>query len=134
MGISNWALDPAKMNRAVHLHRPAPTERDLAYTARGMLRVDGDASADRRSKGAPDAVLPERLLRGLATAYTAVYENQKLPDFWGLREFYSLVKAVRHRSVGCLVVKPTFFYVKVLHTSTLNGTLSERIARCLFWL
>ena len=102
MGISNWALDPAKMNRAVHLHRPAPTWMDLAYTAKVMLQVDDGASAGRRSKEATDAVLPERLLNGLASAYTAVYHSQTLPDFWGLREFYSLVKAVRHRSVACL--------------------------------
>jgi hypothetical protein len=31
--ISNWALDPAKMNRAVHLYRPAPTVEDLSLTA-----------------------------------------------------------------------------------------------------
>eukprot|EP01052_Picozoa_sp_SAG31_P002291 SAG31_NODE_80_length_27188_cov_42.623869_6_plen_567_part_00 len=32
VGISNWSLDPAKMNRAVHLYRPAPTVEDLALT------------------------------------------------------------------------------------------------------
>ena len=29
VGISNWALDPAKMNRAVCLRRPEPKENDL---------------------------------------------------------------------------------------------------------
>jgi hypothetical protein len=38
VGISNWALDPAKMNRAVHLYRPAPTVEDLSLTAEGMVR------------------------------------------------------------------------------------------------
>ncbi|CAN0062103.1 unnamed protein product, partial [Sphacelaria rigidula] len=33
VGISNWELDSAKMNRAVHLHRPAPTVEDLTLTA-----------------------------------------------------------------------------------------------------
>lgn len=33
VGISNWSLDPAKMNRAVHLYRPAPTVEDLSATA-----------------------------------------------------------------------------------------------------
>jgi hypothetical protein len=37
VGISNWGLDPAKMNRAVHLFRPAPTTEDLAITAEGMV-------------------------------------------------------------------------------------------------
>lgn len=35
VGISNWELDSAKMNRAVHLHRPPPTVDDLALTAKG---------------------------------------------------------------------------------------------------
>jgi hypothetical protein len=38
VGISNWALDPAKMNRAVHIYRPAPTVEDLSMTAEGMVK------------------------------------------------------------------------------------------------
>lgn len=38
VGISNWSLDPAKMNRAVHLYRPAPTVEDLSNTAEGMVK------------------------------------------------------------------------------------------------
>ena len=37
VGISNWSLDPAKMNRAVHLYRPAPTVDDLSVTAEGIV-------------------------------------------------------------------------------------------------
>jgi len=33
--ISNWALDPAKMYRVVHLYRPAPTIDDLSMIAEG---------------------------------------------------------------------------------------------------
>ena len=32
VGISNWTLDPAKMNRAVLLNRPDPTPADLEFT------------------------------------------------------------------------------------------------------
>jgi hypothetical protein len=39
VGISNWQLDPAKMNRAVHLYRPAPTVEDLGNTAEGMVKT-----------------------------------------------------------------------------------------------
>ena len=82
------------MNRAVHLHRPPPTAEDLALTARGILgREDTASSADETSGD----VLPERLLHGLAHAYTKVYRDQQLQDFWGLREFYSLVRAVKQR-------------------------------------
>lgn len=41
LGLSNWELDPAKMNRGVHLHRPPPTVDDLTLTAEGMLRCVG---------------------------------------------------------------------------------------------
>jgi len=78
VGISNWALDPAKMNRAVHLYRPAPTVEDLSMTAEGMVR-------NANLKG---------YLSALARAYNAVYNEQSHTDFWGLREFYSIVRAI----------------------------------------
>ena len=34
VGISNWALDPAKMNRGILLSRSPPTEEELTKTAR----------------------------------------------------------------------------------------------------
>lgn len=78
VGISNWALDPAKMNRAVHLYRPAPTVEDLSLTAEGMVR-----SANLKG-----------YLHELARSYNEIYHNQEHPDFWGLREFYSTVRAI----------------------------------------
>jgi hypothetical protein len=78
VGISNWALDPAKMNRAVHLYRPAPTVEDLSLTAEGMVR-----SANLKG-----------YLQALARAYSKTYTQQKHADFWGLREFYSTVRAI----------------------------------------
>jgi hypothetical protein len=78
VGISNWALDPAKMNRAVHLYRPAPTVEDLSLTAEGMVR-----SANLKG-----------YLSALAKAYSAVYHAQTHTDFWGLREYYSTVRAI----------------------------------------
>lgn len=78
VGISNWSLDPAKMNRAVHLYRPAPTVEDLSITAEGMVR-----SANLKG-----------YLHELARAYNEIYHSQEHPDFWGLREFYSTVRAI----------------------------------------
>lgn len=72
--------DPAKMNRAAHLYRPAPTAEDLSATAEGMVR-----SANLKG-----------YLQALARAYFEVYHMQSAwnhEDFWGLREFYSLIKA-----------------------------------------
>ena len=78
VGISNWSLDPAKMNRAVHLYRPAPTVGDLSVTAEGMVR-----SANLKG-----------YLQSIAKAYSAVYHQQIQEDFWGLREFYSTVRHI----------------------------------------
>ncbi len=36
IGLSNWSLDAAKMNRAVHASRPPLTAKDLRETARTM--------------------------------------------------------------------------------------------------
>ncbi len=96
VGISNWALDPAKMNRAVHLFRPTPTAADLAVTASGI--VEGESLRP--------------YLKAMACAYHEVVEHQQhkyqgetQADFWGLREFYSLVQKINHdmlklRAVG----------------------------------
>ena len=81
VGISNWALDPAKMNRAVHLYRPAPTVADLSATAEGMVRGAG----------------LKAYLQAIAKAYSATYRTQSQQDFWGLREFYSTVKHINAR-------------------------------------
>lgn len=78
VGISNWALDPAKMNRAVHIYRPAPTIEDLSLTAEGMVR-----SANLKG-----------YLQSLAQAYDETYRRQEQADFWGLREFYSTVRSI----------------------------------------
>ena len=33
-------------------------------------------------------------LRSLAEAFHAIYKDQRRPDFWGLREFYSTVREI----------------------------------------
>lgn len=66
------------MNRTVHLYRPAPTVEDLSLTAEGMVR-----SANLKG-----------YLHALARAYNEVYTSQQHPDFWGLREFYSTIRAI----------------------------------------
>ena len=35
-----------------------------------------------------------RYLRALARAYNSTYQSQEHSDFWGLREFYSTVRAI----------------------------------------
>lgn len=78
VGISNWALDAAKMSRCVTLYRPPPTVEDLCVTAEGMV-----ASANLKG-----------YLRALSEAFFEVYKTQRRADFWGMREFYSTVRVI----------------------------------------
>ncbi|CAK0799979.1 unnamed protein product [Prorocentrum cordatum] len=82
VGISNWALDAAKMSRCVTLYRPPPTIEDLCVTAEGMV-----ASANLKA-----------YLKPLSTAFHMMYKNQSptrgAGDFWGMREFYSTVRVI----------------------------------------
>ncbi|CAK9096351.1 E3 ubiquitin-protein ligase rnf213-alpha (Mysterin-A) (Mysterin-alpha) (RING finger protein 213-A) (RING finger protein 213-alpha) (RING-type E3 ubiquitin transferase rnf213-alpha) [Durusdinium trenchii] len=78
VGISNWALDAAKMSRCVTLYRPPPTVEDLSVTAEGMVQ-----SANLKA-----------YLRALSEAFAEIYKRQKRADFWGMREFYSTVRVI----------------------------------------
>ena len=81
VGISNWALDAAKMNRAIHLSRPEPTVRDLYDTGNAILH------ADSKTTGNID-------LYCLAEAYHEYQSKQSHPNFHGLRDYYSLIKSL----------------------------------------
>ena len=91
VGLSNWALDPAKMNRAICLQRPDPTEADMAATG-GTIVATGATSAGGAGAGARS--LPS-LLAPLAQAFGEVYTQQGGRDFVGMRDFYSLLKLLR---------------------------------------
>jgi E3 ubiquitin-protein ligase RNF213 len=82
VGISNWVLDSAKMNRAIHLNRPLPTVKDLHYTASKLLSEHGKHP------------ILTPLLEQLAKAYDTLYHNPRIgkQDFYSLRDFYSFVK------------------------------------------
>jgi hypothetical protein len=118
VGISNWSLDPAKMNRAVHLYRPAPTVEDLSVTAEGMV-------ANANLKG---------YLQALARAYSEVYHAQQQPDFWGLREFYSTVRHINRalRSSGASTLEPQTVMDAVLRNYGGRPTEMERVLNTFF--
>ncbi|XP_041073022.1 E3 ubiquitin-protein ligase rnf213-alpha-like isoform X2 [Carcharodon carcharias] len=82
IGISNWALDPAKMNRGIFVSRLDPCEKELIDTAEGIC--------------SSDLVLLQKvqhLFPIFAQAYLEVCGNQN-GQFFGLRDYYSLVKMV----------------------------------------
>ena len=71
------ALDPAKMNRAIFLQRTPPSCQDLIKIGRGI----GDRDTHK---------LTDPLISDLAEGYLEVYRVQER-EFFGLRDFYSLV-------------------------------------------
>ena len=100
VGISNWALDAAKMNRAIHLSRPEPDEEDLFETGKS-LRESGSYKAGLGVSGTrsgkqfrQDAYPDDNQLRCLATAYQKYQEHQRYANFHGLRDYYSLIKCL----------------------------------------
>ncbi|XP_022797655.1 E3 ubiquitin-protein ligase rnf213-alpha-like isoform X3 [Stylophora pistillata] len=92
IGLSNWALDPAKMNRGIMLCRNEPDEDELVETARGICGSDKDIVTH-----------IEPLINSLVCGYKELYDKQKelrklkegkKDEFFGLRDFYSLVKMI----------------------------------------
>ncbi|XP_061169274.1 E3 ubiquitin-protein ligase rnf213-alpha-like [Saccostrea echinata] len=84
IGISNWALDPAKMNRGILVQREVPDLEELEDSA------DGICSGDRRIKK-----MIKPLIKPLAESYLQVFQSVIAKrEFFGLRDFYSLIKMV----------------------------------------
>ncbi|XP_035293735.1 E3 ubiquitin-protein ligase RNF213 isoform X3 [Cricetulus griseus] len=82
VGISNWALDPAKMNRGIFVSRGSPNEKELIESAEGICSSDRLVQDRIRGYFAP-----------FAKAYERVCQIQD-KEFFGLRDYYSLIKMV----------------------------------------
>jgi len=86
IGISNWALDPAKMNRGLFVSRGEATIDDLMSSAEGICNYD---------KTVYDCIKPN--VRSLAEAYLELCKNAfdtLKREFFGLRDYYSLIKMI----------------------------------------
>ncbi|XP_019201510.1 E3 ubiquitin-protein ligase rnf213-alpha isoform X1 [Oreochromis niloticus] len=79
IGISNWALDPAKMNRGIFVSRGDLNEQELIKSARGICSSDQHVLEKIKN-----------LFQPFAKAYMTVCDKSK--GFFGLRDFYSLIK------------------------------------------
>ncbi|XP_067914411.1 E3 ubiquitin-protein ligase rnf213-alpha-like isoform X2 [Heterodontus francisci] len=82
IGISNWALDPAKMNRGIFVSRLDPCQKELIETAKGIC------SSNRVLLQKVQHLFPT-----FAKAYLKICQNQN-GQFFGLRDYYSLIKMV----------------------------------------
>ncbi|XP_010872579.2 E3 ubiquitin-protein ligase rnf213-alpha isoform X2 [Esox lucius] len=82
IGISNWALDPAKMNRGIFVSRGDPDEKELIESAKGICSSDTMILEKVRD-----------LFQPFARAYLKICRKQG-KGFFGLRDYYSLIKMV----------------------------------------
>ena len=78
IGISNWALDPAKMNRGVMVTRADPSEEELEFSAKGIC---SNVSSD------PIRKHLEPYFKPFARAFKKICSKQER-EFFGLRDFY----------------------------------------------
>uniref|UniRef100_A0A3Q2DU59 RING-type E3 ubiquitin transferase n=1 Tax=Cyprinodon variegatus TaxID=28743 RepID=A0A3Q2DU59_CYPVA len=81
VGISNWALDPAKMNRGIFVSRWDPSEDELVETAKGIC-----------SSSKQILLKIKHLFPSLAKAFLKICNETSKNQFFGLRDYYSLVK------------------------------------------
>ncbi|MEQ2259185.1 hypothetical protein XENORESO_008130 [Xenotaenia resolanae] len=81
IGISNWALDPAKMNRGIFVSRGDLSEKELIKSAEGICASE---------KNILEKI--KHLFEPFAKSYITVCKEGK--GFFGLRDFYSLIKMV----------------------------------------
>lgn len=81
VGISNWALDPAKMNRGIFVSRWDPSEDELVETAKGIC-----------SSSKQILLKIKHLFPSLANAFLKICNETTKNQFFGLRDYYSLVK------------------------------------------
>ncbi|XP_069374050.1 E3 ubiquitin-protein ligase rnf213-beta isoform X2 [Paralichthys olivaceus] len=81
VGISNWALDPAKMNRGIFVSRWDPSEDELVATAKGICSSSNQI-----------LLKITHLFQPLAKAFLSICKETSKNQFFGLRDYYSLIK------------------------------------------
>ena len=89
IGLSNWALDPAKMNRGIMVQLEDPTPEELVKTAHAIIDHPSDSENEIHST----KLTP--YLKSLAEGYLVMCSKQTFygkEDYFGLRDFYCLIK------------------------------------------
>jgi len=87
IGISNWVLDPAKMNRGIFVNRCSPSINELKDIVVGICKNDENVLR---------VLEATNLINSLSSAYLKLCElaRNKTREFFGLRDFYSLIKMI----------------------------------------
>ena len=96
IGISNWALDPAKMNRGIMVSRIPPDRNELLVTAEGIANSITDVQIRDNLKTFFFETLSKmyKTVCQLSELHTSRLEEKSTlkREFFGLRDFYSLIK------------------------------------------
>ena len=82
IGISNWALDPAKMNRGLHVERGDPDESELELIAKGICSVDKKVKSHMSMLFTP-------LAKGYIDIFHASVDGR---EYFGLRDYFCMIK------------------------------------------
>ena len=88
IGLSNWALDPAKMNRGIMLRLEDPTLEDIVDTGQSIIN-----SSEKEDINSLRKLIPN--IPNLSKGYLKLIEKQQkegLKDYFGLRDLYHLIK------------------------------------------
>jgi len=88
VAISNWALDASKMGRCTTLYRSPLSAEDLSNTAEAIV----EAMFTGVRTALPTSTT--NLIKAISQAYLKVYRGQRQRDFWGMRDFYGVVRAL----------------------------------------
>lgn len=98
IGISNWVLDPAKMNRGIFVNRNSPSADELKETVKGICKNE---------KQILELLEEKNLINYLSNAYLHLCDSAKKQtrEFFGLRDFYCLIKMIYWRIKAELVEK-----------------------------
>lgn len=95
VGLSNWTLDPAKMNRAICLQRTEPTPTDILVTGKHIASSNVSDGNEGNETSSEELGCFSSLLQPIAKAYHQIYTTQKGRDFIGMRDFYNFIKQLR---------------------------------------
>ena len=61
VGLSNWTLDSSKMNRAICLQRPEPSDADILLTSENIMKTTSESTEEAPAATTVLAPLPETL-------------------------------------------------------------------------
>jgi len=83
IGISNWALDASKQNRAIHVSRDHLSQEDLKDTTNSISKKLGSTISNSSI---------DNLIAAYQNIIDKTNEKEDTENFYGLRDFYYLVK------------------------------------------